>query len=128
MDNFSHEINKHEIEEKDDIEYQDFKGGDSTKGIQKSEENIQKGKENKNNKYRKNEYIHNPHSHFGGLIYEADFSSTDIVGGYDRNRCNYNGSPIAHRIASDMKFDNMCKRESIRRDKLHKSRKEKSNT
>lgn len=47
------------------------------------------------------------HSTFGGLIYPSDFN-TDNSG-----KNNYNGSPIAKRIASDDKFDQQCRNNKI---------------
>lgn len=47
------------------------------------------------------------HSTFGGLIYPSDFN-TDNNG-----KKNYNGSPIAKRIASDDKFDQQCRMNKI---------------
>ena len=44
------------------------------------------------------------HRKFGGLIYESDFC-TKL-----KKESNRNGSSIAQRIASDMKFDEQCKR------------------
>lgn len=42
------------------------------------------------------------HSTFGGIIYQSDFE-TDY-----REKNNNNGSSIAQRIISDLKFDEQC--------------------
>lgn len=58
-------------------------------------------------------YIENykqDHSRFGGTIYLGDFE-TDYRGD------NHELSTIAQRIASDMKFDERCKRDAINRKK-----------
>ena len=44
------------------------------------------------------------HTRFGGRIYESDFE-TDY-----RGKDNLNGSEIAKRIASDMRFDEQCRK------------------
>lgn len=44
------------------------------------------------------------HSTFGGVICPSDFN-TDY-----RGKDNTNGSPIAHRIANDSKFDQQCRK------------------
>ena len=69
-------------------------------------------------------YINNykaDHTRFGGTIYSGDFE-TDYRGD------NHELSTIANRIASDMKFDERCKRGSEtrnRRSTYSLSRKEK---
>ena len=45
------------------------------------------------------------HTRFGGLIYNYDFE-TD----YKRKPSEREGSDIAKRIATDMKFDEQCRR------------------
>ncbi len=49
------------------------------------------------------------HSTFGGLIYQSDFE-TDYKG-----KDNKNGSTIAFRILSDLKFDDQCRKNIERR-------------
>lgn len=44
------------------------------------------------------------HTTFGGLIFPSDFE-TDY-----RGNDNKNGSSIAHRIATDQKFDEECRK------------------
>ena len=56
------------------------------------------------------DYINDP-SRFGGRIYLSDFE-TDY-----RGKDNTTGSIIASRIISDWRFDEMCKKNSIIRDK-----------
>lgn len=52
---------------------------------------------------------------FGGHIYSSDFNTDN------RGKNNTNGSPIAHRIFNDSKFDKQCKknREEIERMKRY---------
>lgn len=47
----------------------------------------------------KTETFDNEHKHFGGLIYESDFNTNH------RGKDNTNGSTIARRIESDMKWE-----------------------
>ncbi len=55
------------------------------------------------------------HSTFGGRIYLSDFE-TDY-----RGKDNNNGSSIAQRIVSDLKFDEQCRKniENRERNKKH---------
>lgn len=55
------------------------------------------------------------HTTFGGIIYPSDYN-TDNLG-----KNNYNGSPIANRIANDNKFDEQCRKnwESKERNKCY---------
>ncbi len=55
------------------------------------------------------------HSTFGGLIFQSDFE-TDY-----RGKDNNNGSAIAQRIVSDLKFDEQCRKniENRERGKKH---------
>ena len=48
------------------------------------------------------------HTRFGGRIYESDYES-DYETDY-RGKDNVHGSEIAKRIASDMKFDEECRK------------------
>ncbi len=63
------------------------------------------------NKTKINDHIvHN--DRWGGYIYNYDFETEY------RGKNESNGSPIAQRIVSSMKFDEMCRKNSIHRDKL----------
>ncbi len=44
------------------------------------------------------------HSHFGGYIYFSDFNTGS------RHNNVYRGSEVASRIASDLRFDESCKK------------------
>lgn len=57
--------------------------------------------------FYKTEIYEVDHTTFGGLIYPSDFNTNSIV------KNNYNGSPIAKRIASDDKFDQQCKKNKM---------------
>ena len=48
---------------------------------------------------------------FGGIIYASDFNTGNIIG------YNTKGSPLASRIISDNRFDNMCRIKAENRDK-----------
>lgn len=55
------------------------------------------------------------HSTFGGFIYPSDYNTDN------RGKNNTNGSSVAHRIISDRKFDEQCRknREEIERTKRY---------
>lgn len=55
------------------------------------------------------------HTKFGGIIYPSDYNTDN------RGKNNTNGSPIAHRIANDSKFDKQCRknREETERNKTY---------
>lgn len=55
---------------------------------------------------------HNNHTTFGGRIYLSDFD-TDSIG-----KRNSNGSSIAARIASDLKFDEQCRKNITHKEKV----------
>ena len=46
------------------------------------------------------------HTTFGGIIYQSDFN-TDYSG-----NTNANGSVVASKIASDWRFDGLCKKKT----------------
>ncbi len=54
------------------------------------------------------------HSTFGGIIYQSDFE-TDY-----RGQDNNNGSSIAQRIVSDLKFDEQCRKNIENRERNKK--------
>jgi len=54
------------------------------------------------------------HSTFGGIIYQSDFE-TDC-----RGKDNKNGSSIAQRIVSDLRFDKQCKNNMENRERNKK--------
>lgn len=54
------------------------------------------------------------HTRFGGLIYNYDFE-TD----YKRKPGEREGSDIAKRIATDMKFDEQCRRNLTNKESKH---------
>ncbi len=54
------------------------------------------------------------HIHFGGIIYQSDFE-TDY-----RGKDNNNGSFIAQRIVSDLKFDEQCRKNIENRERNKK--------
>lgn len=60
------------------------------------------------------------HSTFGGIIYQSDFE-TDY-----RGKDNNNGSSIAQRIVSDLKFDEQCRKniENRERDRKYQASKQ----
>ncbi len=54
------------------------------------------------------------HSTFGGIIYQSDFE-TDY-----RGKNSNNGSSIAQRIASDLRFDERCRKNIENRERNKK--------
>ncbi len=54
------------------------------------------------------------HSTFGGIIYQSDFET------YYRGKDNNNGSSIAQRIVSDLKFDEQCRKNIENRERNKK--------
>ncbi len=54
------------------------------------------------------------HSTFGGIIYQSDFETNY------RGKDNNKGSSIASRIASDLRFDQQCKKNIENRERNKK--------
>lgn len=64
--------------------------------------------------YKTGSYIAD-HSTFGGLVYSSDFDTDSKV------KNNKNGSVIASRIMSDLKFDEQCRKNYENRSILEKT-------